>query len=225
MRPPLVRCHHGLVAAFARAVLLAVVVGCLLGAAGQTGPDLHPGLRWVVALGVPWLVTAFAAGALLGDRRWGAVAGAVALVVGTIAYYALRVALGGEGLGGEELVLRGGPIVVGWCAAAVVSGAVFGLGGALWRRGGSVAHVAGTALVSGALVGEALLLTQEWSARGARLVLAAELAAGAALPFLLTRRRVLILPALALTVVVALGVAVAEDSVRDALRLTGWNGA
>jgi hypothetical protein len=36
---------------------------------------------------------------------------------------------------------------------------------------------------------------------------------------------VLILPALALTVLVALAVAVAEDSVRDALRLTGWNGA
>jgi hypothetical protein len=214
------------VAAFARAVLLAVAVGCVLGIAGQTGPDLHPGLRWVVALGVPWLVTAFAAGALIGDRRWGAVAGAVALVVGTIAYYGLRVALGGGGMQlSEALLLRGAPIVVGWCAAAVVSGAVFGLAGALWRRGGSAAHVAGTALVSGALVGEALLLTQEWSTRGARLVLAAELAAGAALPFLLARRRSLILPALALTVLVALAVAVTEDGVRDALRLTGWNGA
>jgi hypothetical protein len=211
---------------FARAVLLAVAVGLALGVAGQTGPDLHPGLRWVVALGVPWLVSAFAAGALIGDRGWGALAGAVALVVGTLAYYALRVALGGGGiLGVQGFVVRGAPMVIGWCAAAVLSGALFGLAGAAWRRGGVLANVAGTALVSGALIGEALLLTQEWTSRGGRLVLAAELAAGAALPFVLSRRRSLIVPALALAAFVALAVAVTEDGVRDALRLTGWNGA
>jgi hypothetical protein len=214
------------VAAFARAVLLAVAAGLALGIAGQTGPELHPGLRWVVALGVPWLVTAFAAGALLGDRRWAAPAGALALVVGTLAYYALRVAFGGGGLLGQHgFVLRGAPMIAGWCVAGIGGGALFGYAGAMWRRGGTFANLAGTALVSGALVGEALLLTQEWSSRGARLVLAAELAAGAALPFLLTRRRALIVPALALTLLVALAVAVTEDGVRDALRLTGWNGA
>jgi len=214
------------VASFLRAVALAVVVGVALGIVGQTGSDLHPGMRWVVALGVPWLVTAFVAGALLGGRVRGAFAGATALVVGTLAYYALRVLLGGGGpLELEGLALRGGPVVIGWCVAAVFGGAVFGLAGALWRRGGTVAHVAGAALVSGALVGEALLLIGEWAGRGARLVLTAELALGAALPFLITRRRVLILPALALTAVVAVTVGVAEDGVRDALREVGWRGA
>ena len=45
-------------APFARAVLLAVAAGVALGFTGQTGSDLHPGLRWVVALGVPWRLAA-----------------------------------------------------------------------------------------------------------------------------------------------------------------------
>lgn len=214
------------VVSFLRAVALAVVVGAALGVAGQTGSDLHPGMRWVVALGVPWLVTAFVAGALLGGRLRGAFAGATALVVGTLIYYALRLALGGGGpLGGGVLDMRGAAVVVGWCAAAVAGGAVFGAAGAMWRSGGAGAHMAGAALVSGALAGEALLLTQEWAGRGARLVLAAELAVGALAPFLITRRRTYVLPVLALAAVVAVGVAVTEDGVRDALREVGWRGA
>ncbi|MFP5362494.1 MAG: DUF6518 family protein [Thermoleophilia bacterium] len=212
--------------ASARSVLPACALGLALGGGGQLAPDLDHRLYWVVALGVPWLLAAFAAGALVGDARGGAAAGATALVVGTLAYYALRVAFGGGGLlgqGGDAL--RGAPVVVGWCAAAAAGGAAFGMAGAVWRRGGTVANLLGTALVSGALVGEALLLAQEWTQRGPRLVLAAELAAGAALPFVLTRRRALIVPALALTALVAVGVAVTEDGVRDALRVAGWSGA
>ena len=213
------------VVALARAVVLGVAFGLALGVAGQLAPDLDPRLYWIVALGVPWLVSAFAAGALVGEPRPAAVAGATALVVGTVAYYVLRMALGGGGLLGGGPALRGAPIVLGWCAAAVAGGAAFGYAGAAWRRGGALANVAGTALVSGALAGEALLLAQEWTGRGARLVLAAELALGAALPFLLARRRALIVPAFALAAVVAVGVALTEDGVRDALRLVGWNGA
>ena len=210
----------------AGAVLVGLAFGIALGAGGQLAPDVDPRLYWIVALGVPWLVAAFAAGAIVGDRRPAGVAGATALVAGTVVYYALRVALGGGGLLGDgATAVRGAAIVVGWCAAAAAGGAVFGCAGAAWRRGGPVANVAGTALVSGALVGEALLLAHEWAGHGARLVLAAELAVGAALPFLLARRRALIAPALALALVVALAVAITEDGVRDALRLVGWNGA
>lgn len=203
--------------------MLAVAVGSVLGGAAQIASDVHPALRWAAALGVPWLVTAFFAGALLGDRARGAFAGAAALVLGTLTYYVLRVALNGEvGLGIDYPSV---PIVVGWCAAAVCGGGVFGLAGAAWRRGGERAHVLAVAVVSGALVGEALLLRGEWSGRGARLVLGLELAAGALMPLALTRRRALVLPALALTAVLALCVGVAEDGVRDALRDAGWNGA
>jgi hypothetical protein len=213
------------VGSFVRAVLLATVVGLALGTAGQMGPELHPALHWVVALGVPWLVAAFVAGALVGDRGRGALAGAVALVFGTLVYYANRVGFGAGAIDGISVPLRGAPVVVGWCAAAAGGGALFGLLGAWWRRGSPLAEVAGTAVISGALVGEALLLTHEWSGRAAQLVLTAELAAGAGLPFLLTRRHRLLVPALILTAVVALAVAVTENSVRDALRGVGWRGA
>jgi len=59
----------------------------------------------------------------------------------------------------------------------------------------------------------------------AQLVLAAELTAGAALPFVLSRRRALIAPALVLAALVAVGAAVTEDGVRDTLRVMGWSGA
>ena len=212
-------------AAFVRTVLLAVAVGLVIGVAGQAGPDLHPALRWVVALGVPWLVAAFAAGALLGDPWRGALAGATALVIGTLVYYALRVGFGGGGPLGVALSPRGVAIVAAWCVAATASGAVFGLAGALWRRGGNMARVVGTAVVSGALIGEALLLAQEWTGRGAHFVLAAELAAGVALALCMTRRWVLVMPAVVLTALVAVAVGVTEDGVRDAMRVVGWNGA
>lgn len=212
--------------AFLRAVLLAIVVGIGLGVAGQTGSDLHPGMRWVVALGAPWLVTAFVAGALVGDRARGAVVGAGALVVGTLVYYAIRVLLGaGTAFGAGPLAAQGAAIVAGWCTASVGGGAAFGFAGAAWRRGGSVANVVAAAVVGGALVGEGLLLAHEWSGRGPRVVLGAEIVAGALAPFVLTRRRALIVPALALTVLVALGSAATEDGVRHALRAVGWNGA
>jgi len=56
-------------------------------------------------------------------------------------------------------------------------------------------------------------------------VLAAELLAGVALAWVPARRWTLLVPALALTAFVAVGVAVTEDGVRDALRAVGWNGA
>ena len=48
---------------------------------------------------------------------------------------------------------------------------------------------------------------------------------GGALAFVLARRWTLLVAALALTAFVAVGVAVTEDGVRDALRAVGWNGA
>src|SRR5438094_496149 len=77
----------------------------------------------------------------------------------------------------------------------------------------------------GALAGEAYALSGQWTGRAASLVLALELAAAAALVVLAARRRRAALPlVLALAAVTALGVAVAEDAVRDALRLAGWSG-
>jgi hypothetical protein len=79
------------------------------------------------------------------------------------------------------------------------------------------------ALLSGALAGEAMLLFGEWHNRTtAHVVLASELVLGAALPYLLARPR--LARTVALTAAVAVGVMVAEASVRDAMHAAGWRG-
>jgi hypothetical protein len=194
--------------------ILAVPLGLALGVGGQLAGAAHPGLGWVAALGVPWLAVGFLAGALARDRAAGAVAGAVTLVVATGAYYALHVA--------ASRTLSAAPVALAWMPACVAAGGAFGAAGAAWRRGGRRARPAAAAVLAGALVGEAVLLWGEWPDHVVRVVLAAELAAGAALPFLLARRA---LPAaLALTAVAAVVLGAAEGEVRDTLRAAGWAG-
>jgi len=202
------------------AALAAVPLGVALGSAGQLIDRVHDGLMWAGALGVPWLVVAFAAGAVARERAAGVVAGAVTIVVGTGTYYALHVA--------ASMQLRVAPVVIatGWALAGIACGGVFGWAGAEWRRrrGEGLAAAAAAAAIGGALVGEALLLSREWSGRAAEAVLAAELVAGALLPLLLVRRR-FVVAAVALTAVFAVAMGLAEAEVRAALRDIGWRGA
>src|ERR687896_349527 len=88
---------------------------------------------------------------------------------------AAGVLIGAVGWGSDQ-----GPRVVQWSSAIA---AVIGWAGDAWRRGRAI----GVALLAGALAGEAMLLLSEWHNRTARYVLAAELALGAVLPYLLAR--------------------------------------
>ena len=194
--------------------LLAVPLGVALGASGQLADHVHPGLGWVAALGVPWLAVGFLAGAVARERAAGFVAGAVVLSAATLAYYAFSV----EG----HRSLAPVPIALAWLPACVAAGGGFGLAGAAWRGGGHRTRAVAVAVLAGALIGEAVLLSAEWPARVVAVVLTAELAAGAALPFLLARRA---LPgALLLTAVAAVVLGAAESEVRDTLRGAGWRG-
>jgi hypothetical protein len=197
--------------------LVALLLGAVVGFVAQLSDNVVPQLSRATALGVPWLIAAFGVGALQRERALGALAGATALVSGTIVYYILRIL----GWGTLDATV---PIAVGWCLAAAGGGALFGLAGAAWRGGGTRVRAAAAALAAGALIGEALLLTTLWNGEGARMLLGAELLAGAALPFALVRRRMLVV-ALGLTAIVAAAVFLGEQGVRDALRETGWNGA
>jgi hypothetical protein len=201
------------------AALAAVPLGVALGSAGQLIDMVDDRLRWAGALGVPWLVVAFAAGAVARERAAAIVAGAVTIVVGTGSYYALHVA--------ASMNLRLAPVVIatGWALAGIACGGAFGWAGAEWRtrRGEGLGAAAAAAAIGGALVGEALLLSQEWSGRAAEAILAAELVAGALLPVLLIRRPVAL--AIGLTAVAAIVMGVAESEVRAALRDIGWRGA
>src|SRR5687768_643754 len=140
------------------AALAAVPLGGLLGLASQEADAVLPHGRWIAALGVPLLAVCWAAGTVARRPVAAAVAGAVSMTVATGTYYVLHFHHFGPSM-------RMVPIIVGWSAASLASGAVFGLGGAAWRGPDVRARVAGVALLSGALAGEALLLAREWPER------------------------------------------------------------
>jgi hypothetical protein len=199
-----------------RLAAIAFSAGVTVGASGWVldhGPLL---VRWTTALAIVWLVGAFAVGCVAGGAGRAAAAGAGTIVVGVGTYYVLFHFVEGA------VTIRYGVIVgVAWSLAGALIGAVMGWAGDAWRRGGRQAL--GAALLSGALVGEAMLLLTEWHRRPARIVLLCELVAGAALPYLLARRK--LAAAVALTAVVAVVVAGLEQGVRDAMRAAGWRGA
>jgi hypothetical protein len=184
--------------------------------AGSDFPHVQALGRAAVALGGPWLATGWGVGALSGTRARGALAGALALALGTAAWYLLSVAANGH-------PSDYAPTAAAWGAVALVAGALFGCAGAAWREGGRVAGPIGVAALAGPLAGEAALLGAEWSGRAAQAVLAGEVAAAFVLLFA-ARRRAPLLLTLALFALGALVFAGAEDAVRDSVRLAGWGG-
>lgn len=207
-------------------LVLAAAAGLALGGRvlARTGGRLPSGEELAMAgsiakaLGAPWLAAAWGLGALAGSRLRGALAGASALVLGTLAWYLLTLAVSGPAALGYVL-----PVSLAWALVAGAAGAAFGLVGALWRDGGPEARALSIALLAGALAGEAVLLMGEWSGRAARLVLGAELFAGL-LAMMLSRRRAPLQLTLALFLVSAVVVAGVEDMARDGVRLVGWRG-
>jgi hypothetical protein len=203
----------------ARALAVAVAAGVVLGCLEQGLRHASPPIPWLTALGVPWLATAFAVGALVRGRHRAPLAAAGALVVAVATYYLVMYSIVGHTSAAYALRM-----VVFWSLAAAPAGAAFGLLGAMWRRAEAPRSTLATAAISGAFAGEAVLLLGTWRTHAAQAVLACELAFGLALPFVLARRRQLG-GALVLTAAVALALAGAEAGVREAMRATGWAGA
>lgn len=209
-------------------VLLTLVAALALGVGGRVlvrvgwelprGEDLATAGSTAKALGAPWLAAAWGLGALAGSRLRGALAGAAALVLGTLCWYFVSLAIHGPPAVGYVV-----PVSMGWSLVAGAAGAAFGLVGALWRDGETVARAASIALLAGALAGEAVLLFGKWTGQAASLVLGVELLA-ATTALMLSRRRAPIMLTLSLFLVAALAMAGAEDAVRDTVRLVGWRG-
>ena len=165
---------------------LALGLWCRSFSEGSGGP-LGVGLA---QLGAPWVLVAFAAGALVADERsadpvieraavaLGGLAGAGTMVVASFSYY------------GDA----SSPSAVFWAAVGLVVGGAAGLAGAAWRaRPGSVVEATAAGALGLALVAEGIgRLDFGWfdstgqvSHLGARWLVAA----GLALPILLTRGR------------------------------------
>jgi hypothetical protein len=209
------------------ALLLALGAALFLGVAGRIavhagarlphgGDELAALGRAAVALGAPWLAVAWAVGTLAGSPGRAALSGGAGLALGTVCWYALSTVTGGP----AEDYAR---VAAVWAVVALAAGGAFGWAGAVYARGGKQARTAALALVAGTLAGEALLLFGEWTGRAGRAALAVELAAAVAVLALGARRTAPVL-GLLLAALVAVGVAGAEDAVRDTLRLAGWRG-
>jgi hypothetical protein len=211
-----------------RLVLLTLVAAVALGVGGRVlvrvgwqlprGEELATAGSIAKALGAPWLAAAWGLGALAGSRLRGALAGAAALVLGTACWYCVTLAIHGSPAVGYVV-----PVSIGWSFVAGAAGAAFGLVGALWRDGHTVARAASVALLAGALAGEAVLLLGKWTGQAASLVLGLELLA-ATTALMMSRRRAPIILTLALFLVAAAAMAGAEDAARDTVRLVGWSG-
>ncbi|UUY02423.1 DUF6518 family protein [Svornostia abyssi] len=201
-------------------LLAAAGLGVALGLGAQHVGDLRPGLGWVGALGAPWLVTAFVAGALAPQARVAAIAGATALAVGTAAYYLAMVGMAGPGALGYAVVVG-----ASWGMVALGIGAAFGAAGCLWRRRDDITGAVAAALPAGALMGEAVLLATIWDTRPALLIVGAQFGAGMTLPLLLVNRPALRVIAVGAAVAAALVFGTGEAVVRDTLRGVGWAGA
>jgi Family of unknown function (DUF6518) len=208
-----------------RSVLVAVVVAAAavaIGVIAQLG-DAAPGVPTrATALGAPWLVMAFALGALCRRSIGGALAGAVALSGGTFVYYAVQLAITGH-----ARAVATGVIALSWASAAVGAGAAMGAIGTVWRRatGPSYLRALAAASPAAALVGEAILLAGEWDGRAAVALPAAELVLAAALLPACARRRAPVVGAVLASAVLAVAFAAGESEVRDAMRTVGWAGA
>jgi hypothetical protein len=199
-----------------RTLLIAVAAGIAFGAAVRISRHASTPIPKIGALGVPWLALGFAMGALERDRRRAALAAAIALVTAVGTYYFSQWFIEGRSTFGYAFRMG-----VLWSLGAALAGAAFGMLGSAWRaRVGSTIAVA---VISGAFVGEALLLLGTWRSDAAQVVLGCELVVGVVLPFLLARRRQ-IAPALALTVVAALSVIATEAAIRSAMHAAGWAG-
>ncbi len=108
--------------------MLVGVVGLATGALTQVGQSALPdGWSQVANAISPWLLVAFLLGATMPSTRWAAFAGAGALLMALVGYYAMTELRYGIGGGTGSLVL--------WGLGAFVGGPIFGMAGHAWRTG------------------------------------------------------------------------------------------
>lgn len=139
-----------------RYALIALVAGVALGLFSGVGDRLAADtvLHVIIALANaagPWLVTAFAVGALAGAPLAGALTATAALAAAVSVYY-LTIYLAGTAV--ADLVRFAGV----WLAVSVVVGPLLGAAGGAWRRSRrTFDRIGAVALLAGTLAAEAIL--------------------------------------------------------------------
>ncbi|HEX6474044.1 MAG TPA: DUF6518 family protein [Candidatus Limnocylindria bacterium] len=168
-------------------LIAGVALGLFSGLGDQLPADtpLHVAVALANAAG-PWLVTAFAVGALVGTPVAGAITATLALIAAVATYYLTIYALG---FSVADLMRSAGV----WLAVSIVVGPVLGAAGGAWRRPRRPLHrIGAAALLAGALAAEGvlrLIQVEAWTgldlARTDIQVGLIELAAAAVLPAVL----------------------------------------
>ena len=127
------------------------VVGLATGVLTQFGQSVLPdGWSQVANAISPWLLVAFLLGSTMPDDRWAAGAGAAALLLALVGYYAMTELRYGIGGGTGSLIL--------WGASAVIGGPVFGVAGHRWRgpshreRAAAIGLMGAVAIAEGAYI-------------------------------------------------------------------------
>jgi hypothetical protein len=135
----------------ARGIVVAAVVGLVLGVLTQIGQSLLPeGVGQLANSISPWLTVAFVVGGVQARPANAVVAGFATLALALVGYYALVVIRFGYTGGGSSLLL--------WTMGAISGGLVFGPAGWYWRWGSSTLRTVGLALLASAWVAEAAYL-------------------------------------------------------------------
>ena len=137
-----------------RRIAVAVLLGLGVGLFSSRA-DLLPAdtlLHLVVVMGNavgPWVAVGFAAGAIQGEPRRGALGGAIALCVGVATYYGAALLTWGDR---APTFLP--TLALLWLAVAAASGGVLGAAGGGWASNGRYRTV-GPIVLAGALLAEA----------------------------------------------------------------------
>ncbi|MBJ7472281.1 MAG: hypothetical protein JHD16_13325 [Solirubrobacteraceae bacterium] len=222
-------------------LLLALVGAAGLGIMGQaTGERMFRGSWEFSRLGGPWLIAGFAGGAVGGWRRrgsgllLGAVAGAVIVGAGSVAYYLLSYSAGENG------ARQAATLGIGWGTAGLAVGGILGLLGAAYstslarreRPGGgrpaaSWLHGAALGTLGGLLIGEAVALLWVWDGPSLRAMALLEGVGGVALVIAgsLGRSWRFVAGAMVFAALSAVVAPAATTLLRESLRMIGWAGA
>lgn len=169
-----------------------IAAGALLGGGSWLSDELGfplGALLPVNLVGV-WLAVAFVLGRSARSVPTGAFRGLIGLVAAVAAYYLLFATLGNE-----IRALAAGHAATIWGGVALVAGPVMGAAGAIrrhrvgWLRAIAVALLAAALIAEGLVFGGRRLLAFDPVVDPGSLLLAAELAIGAILPWLLLSRR------------------------------------
>ncbi|MGH2906101.1 MAG: DUF6518 family protein [Solirubrobacterales bacterium] len=205
---------------WAQILAATLLVGVSVGLAGRATDHTDSAIvSWLGVIGAPWLIAAFLTGAMIGESRSAAIAGACSQALAVAVYYASMYKIEHGTTARYAFVMT-----IGWSGFAALLGASMAYVGALTRARSARVRASALAVLAGLLIGEALYGFSVWTNKAAQTVVTAELIAGVAALAVFAPRGQLRRAVLVAIAVAAVAVCV-ETGVTDFMIRAGWAGA